>query len=61
MKIKYRPEVDGLRAIAMEKKIVCLIASIILLVPLLAEVVPVPEKIVPEKNQNQGPNKYYNI
>ena len=45
----------------MEKKIVCLIASIILLVPLLAEVVPVLEKIVPEKNHNQGPNKYYNI
>ena len=45
----------------MEKKIVCLIASIILLVPLLAEVAPPPEKIVPEKNQNQGPNKYYNI
>lgn len=45
----------------MEKKIICLIASIILLVPLLAEVVPVPEKIVSEKNQNQGPNKYYNI
>ena len=45
----------------MEKKIICLIASIILLVPLLAELVPVPEKIVPEKNQNQGPNKYYNI
>ena len=45
----------------MEKKIIRLIASIILLVPLLAEVVPVPEKIVPEKHQNQGPNKYYNI
>ena len=45
----------------MEKKIICLIASIILLVPLLAEVVTVPEKIVPEKNHNQGPNKYYNI
>jgi hypothetical protein len=45
----------------MENKIICLIASIILLVPLLAEVVPVLEKIVPEKNHNQGPNKYYNI
>jgi hypothetical protein len=45
----------------MGKKTICLIASIILLVPLLAEVVPVLEKIVPEKNHNQGPNKYYNI
>ena len=39
----------------MEKKIICLIASIILLVPLLAEVVPVPENIVPEKIQGVKP------
>ena len=40
-------------------KIIGLIASITLLVPLLAEVIPVPENIVPEKIQGQ--NKYYNI
>ena len=39
----------------MEKKIICLIVSIILLVPLLADVVPVPENIVPEKIQGAKP------
>ena len=39
----------------MENKIICLIASIILLVPLLAEVVPVPENIIPEKIQGAKP------
>ena len=43
----------------MGKKTICLIACITLLVLLLAEVVPVPENIIPEKIQ--GPNKYYNI
>ena len=39
----------------MEKKIICLIVSIIPSVPLLAEVVPVPENIVPEKTQSAKP------
>ena len=43
----------------MGKKTICLIVCITLLVLLLAEVVPVPENIIPEKIQ--GPNKYYNI
>ena len=36
-------------------KIIGLIASITLLVPLLAEVIPVPENIVPEKIQGAKP------